>query len=283
MPESVLPVGATAEEAAASNNWEAIRGRIGSWGDSAGRKAFGIEEGSSWREHFSSNSRQKRLIGGKFLTRAGAGGTWRGIGKGAGQGALSSFLPYSMPIPGGMQGSTKGIMSMLPKSLRGAVSTAGRYALKWLGPAMLAYRLKTETGGYGALGGMEKAVRITGEEIIWGATAGAGAAIGTVLGGPLGMIAGAAVGMGLGYVGTKAWNFGLDVAEAPIRMATRGWNALEAKGRQAKRLELGGRVSLGNTTSAAATMRQRAIGEIYRSGINQRSILGREANYMHTR
>jgi hypothetical protein len=282
MTEPVMPAGVSAEEAAAAQNWEAIRGRIGNWGDSVGRKAFGMKGDVTWGQHFSNAAMQSRLVEAGYLTKPGRFGVTRALAKGAGQGWLSAFFPVSPPIPAGGAKAGSKILSALPKALRAPVGMVGRTALKWLGPVITTYRLATETKGLGTIGKIDKSARILGEEGAWAAGAGIGAVLGSVVPG-IGTIGGMIVGAGIGYVGSKAWNFGLDVAEAPIRMAARGWNALEAKGRQAKRLELGGRVSLGNTTSAAATMRQRAIGEIYRSGINQRSILGREASYMHTR
>lgn len=143
------------------------------------------------------------------------------------------------------------------------------------------------TQGRGIVGGIasgiDKTVRITGEEVLWSATAGLGMAAGGMIGGPVGMVAGFALGAIGGYLGSKAWNSAVDIAEAPVRMAYGAYNFLKQTGIRNKRLELGGVASLGNSTYAAATMRQRALGEIYRSGINQRSILGREAQYMHLR
>jgi hypothetical protein len=64
-------------------------------------------------------------------------------------------------------------------------------------------------------------------------------------------------------------------------MANAGWNYLKESGRRGTRLELGGGISTGNRSTMAYTMRQRALSQMNRSGINARSLLGQEASYLH--
>lgn len=263
-----------------------------SWFQKARDWSFGVDYkgGQRWSSHFSRSEVIGRLREGGFAI--GPNPTIRGsLREAAAQGGLSAVLPYAPPVPSAAKQASTGALSLLPKSAQGAVRWAGRTALKWIGPLSWGYRMATEvpgaTQGRGIVGGIasgiDKTVRITGEEVLWSATAGLGMAAGGMIGGPVGMVAGFALGAIGGYLGSKAWNSAVDIAEAPYKMAYGAYNFLKQTGIRNKRLELGGVASLGNSTYAAATMRQRALGEIYRSGINQRSILGREAQYMHLR
>lgn len=176
------------------------------------------------------------------------------------------------------------LIKSIPEPVARLGKGAGRFVSRWLGPAITAYRLGTETRGKGLLGGADAAVRIVGEEVAWGAGAAAGASIGGIIGssvGPLGTVAGLVIGAGLGYIGAKGWNTMVDAFEAPFKLAKTAWDFLAEEGRSGRRLGLGGQVSFANTTQVAATMRQRALEGINRSVINSRSILGNEAQFCH--
>lgn len=228
------------------------------------------------------------------VRQAGGGATVsRGLAKTFGRGMLSSVLPmepfsdrqmkYMSEVGGfgkaakeGGKGAAKGLL----RHVGGGLLKQG---LKWLGPVMTTYRLSTETGGQGFFEGTSKAVRIVGEEAFMTGGAVLGGAIGTAIGGPVGTVVGIAAGMAIGAAGSYAWNKFMDVAEAPARMAAAGWKYFRDAGRRSNRLELGGQMSRANRTGMAYTMRQRALSQMNRSGINARSLLGSEASYMHVR
>ena len=238
-------------------------------------------------------------------------GYWKSVGKAA----ASPFWGIS-PLPEGPAdawdeylGSAKstdwfgkraltGALSKIPRGARSALQATGRAALRWAGPLILTGRLATETRGKGVMGGMNKATRIVGEEVAMtaGFVAGMpiGAAIGGAIGGALGsvapgvgnaigFVAGAAIGTAIGYAGGWAWNRAVDVAEMPYRIARGGYNFMRDLGKRSTKLELGGGVSAANRTRAAHTMRQRHLMSMNRSGMNARSLLGREAGMMHIR
>ena len=128
----------------------------------------------------------------------------------------------------------------------------------------------------------------------WAAGAGAGMALGSWVGGallgtlgsaagPVGTVIGIGIGMALGAAGAVAVNKIADAAEMPFRMAHSGYKYFRDLGRRSRKLELGGGISAGNQTRLAATMRQRGLQQMSRSGINARSLLGREASMMHLR
>ena len=221
-----------------------------------------------------------RTLGGSVLKQ----GLW---------GGLSAVAPIAPPMGGlghAAKKSAGGLLKAIPRPLRRIGGAVGRTTLKVVGPVITAYRLSTETKGLGVLGGLEKGTRIVGEEIAWGVGAGIGMALGGAIGSALGLpgtIAGAVIGgvLGgvLGYLGSKAWNTTIDLLEAPFKIGKSAWDFLGNMGREGRKLNLGGQISLGNSTQAAATMRQRALQQINRSGINARSILGREASMMHYR
>jgi hypothetical protein len=214
----------------------------------------------------------------------------RGVVGAAGRGFASTFLPIS-PIPemrvdkaaAGIESAAGGI---LPKGVKGVFGTIGKAAARWFGPLVLGYRLHSENKGLTSIQKMDRSVRIIGEEasmntgIAVGGWVGAG--LGSAFGVP-GQIVGAAAGMYLGYLGGKAWNKVVDTYEAPAKYVISAYQTLREMGIRSKRVELGGQVSIGNSTQQAATMRQRALEQIYRSGINERSVLGREAQLMHLR
>jgi hypothetical protein len=235
--------------------------------------------------------------------------TQTSVGQAFKRGALSAIAPIE-PLPellgsdaawlqrqAGLRSGkiTPGFIEKLfpQQALRGFGRSAGRLLGKWLGPAILTYRLGTETKGKGILGGIDAGVRIVGEETIRtgfgiaGGVAGAkiGLALGSFFGPGIGNLVGGAVGYVAGYAigeyGAKVWNQAVDTVQAPYRMARAGWKFLQST--SDTRLELGGGISAGNRTAAAATMRQRALGQMNRSGINMRSLLGQEAAYMHIR
>jgi len=188
------------------------------------------------------------------------------------------------------------------KGTRSILRGTGRLASKWMGPLFTGYRLSTEVGGQGFAGGVSQSARIIGEEfafsagMTWGMGVGtsiggwAGGILGsivpgagTIVGTGIGMVAGAAIGMAAGYAGQWAWNRVVDVAEAPFRIASQSWKYLRETGRHSSDLELGGGVSAANRSGMAYTMRQRALSEMNRSGINARSLLGQESSYLHIR
>jgi len=233
--------------------------------------------------------------------------TRTGLLEATGRGALSAILPID--IVGGKQkafmkeaakglgggtGMWAAVKGALPSGLRKAGGAVLGQATKWMGPLILAHRLKTETGGRGVLGGANKGVRIVGEEIAWAAGAGAGMALGSWVGGtllgtlgsaagPVGTVVGLGLGIALGAIGSATVNKVADMAETPFRLAHSGYKYFRDLGRKSRRLELGGGISAGNQTRLAATMRQRGLQQMSRSGINARSLLGREAGMMHLR
>lgn len=216
-----------------------------------------------------------------------------------GRGALSAFLPISPMAEGAgavAGGATKGFFRGLPSGVRSTGRAVGRTLSKWAGPLITAYRLGTEVPQAQGFGGkISKTVRVIGEEAAWTGGAMAGMAIGsaigtallpgagTVVGGVAGFLIGLPVGYVLGQAGANAVNKAVDIAEAPFRIAAAGYRGLRELGIQSKRLELGGGISAANRTQMAATMRQRALEQMNRSGINARSLLGREASYYHLR
>ncbi len=233
-----------------------------------------------------------------------------GIGKSFFRGAASAFLPIE-PMPHLMKGADeiaareRQILGGAKKTayerftktaatrtlFRGAARTAGR----WVGPLITGHRLVTETRGLGVAGGLNKGVRIIGEEaistgsMVAGMALGGkvGAGLGTMvapgLGSAIGTVAGIAIGAVIGHYGGKGWNSLVDMAEMPFRIAESGWKYLEQQGKQSSKLELGGGMSRGNRSQHAYTMRQRALSQMNRSGVNARSLLGMEASMMHIR
>lgn len=223
---------------------------------------------------------------GRMRQFSGAKTVLGGAARMAGRGALSSFLPIE-PFSGEQmtamakigsfgKGGAKGLLGAAKSGLGGAI-------FKWVGPIIMAYRLATETGGQGLLGGMDKAVRIVGEETLMTAGGVLGGMIGTAIGGPGGTAVGIVAGMAIGYAGAWAWNKFVDAAEAPAKLAHAGWKYFREAGRRSAKLELGGGISRANRTGMAYTMRQRALSQMNRSGMNARSLLGQEAAYMHIR
>lgn len=242
------------------------------------------------------------------------GANWKSIRGRALRGAASSYFlggaSAVLPIPPdwigsmgraavGETGKAAGRIGFKAVA-QGALRTGGAI----LGVGMTGYRLASEVPGNGVIGGVERGSRIIGEEVSSMAGFSVGAEIGSMagafIGGALGSVAlpglgtvglagvGSVVGgvvggfigsSTIGAAGARAWNAGMDVAFAPVT----GAKFLHDLGIRSRRLELGGRVSAANTTRLAATMRQRALGEINRSGMNARSLLGREASLVHTR
>lgn len=199
------------------------------------------------------------------------------------------------------------LLSQIPRGVRKVAQGVGRWGMRWAGPAITAYRLGTETKGLSAFGKVEKGTRIIGEEVISTAGFFAGMPIGALLGGALtgaleggalgatlgsiapgvgnvvGFVAGAAIGMGLAAAGSWAWNKVVDVAAAPAKIPGQAYRFMRDLGKRSTRLELGGGVSAANRTRAAHTMRQRHLMAMNKSGMNARSLLGREASMMHIR
>lgn len=228
------------------------------------------------------------------LRQAGGGrSVGGGLAKTFARGAMSSFLPMEPLSPDQMKymskvgGFGKAAQEGAEAGAKGLLRHVGgglvRHGLRWLGPVITTYRLSTETQGKGFFEGISKANRIIGEEAMMTGGAMIGGAIGTAMGGPVGTAVGIAVGMAIGMAGSYAWNKFMDVAEAPARAAAAGWKYFRDAGRRSNRLELGGQMSRANRTGMAYTMRQRALSQMNRSGINARSLLGREASLMHVR
>jgi hypothetical protein len=257
----------------------------------------------------------RAAAGGRSGWRTAEAATWA-MAKGGGRGILSTFLPYELTpnmaekVAGAAGKSLPGFLGRAVQSLPDSVKAIGRFAgrnfFKWIGPVIWGTRMHYETQGLSPIMKVEKGIRITGEEAaygfgagvgmvagptIWaavtaaiGSTAAAGAAGGAAAGGVAGlpgMIVGAAIGLVIGAVGAYAWNKTVDLVEMPIRAGQMTWNYLKDLGIRQKRLELGGTISEGNRTPMAATMRQRALLQMQRSGINARSMLGHEASMMH--
>jgi hypothetical protein len=201
---------------------------------------------------------------------------------------IKSFLldPTSKPelAPGGAKP-----LSFIEKSTSSGMRRVGRPLLKGAfalaGPVFTAHRLSTEgietfhQQGFGA--GVSKTTRILGEEAAFAGGMAAGSAIGgklgLAMGGGVGFVAGIAIGAVLGHYGGEAWNVAVDIAETPFTAA----KYLGEQGRQGVKLELGGGISRGNRTRLAHTMRQRALLQMNRSGINARSLLGMESSMLH--
>jgi hypothetical protein len=226
-----------------------------------------------------------------------------------GRGALSSILPIEMMSKQEKEAMLKGLgggggffaplTDRIPDTVKRIGSKALGLAGRLMGPAVTTYRLATETSGRGLAGGIWKGGRIVGEEMAWGGGMAAGMSIGAAVtagitsakiggaigsfAGPIGTIAGLGAGMVVGAAGAYTIGKLFDAAEVPFKMARAGWNYLKETGRQSAKLELGGRISRGNRTRLAHTMRQRALGQMNRSGINARSLLGQESSMMHFR
>ncbi len=268
-------------------SWSNMRGRMR--GQSSAWSMFDAPK--SWSQMSASPDEAMTNYIGNLQARRGS------IGASFWQGAKSAILPVEGFTPGqleatrassgmGMMGKAKGTV---PKGIR---ATAGRVlgaGMKVAGPLMTGHRIATETQGMGLLGGMEKSGRIIGEEMVMTGSMFAGMSIGASAGmalGPGGAIIGGAIGLGVGMVGGMAgsWalNKAIDVAEVPFRLGASGFKHFANRGRD-NRLELGGGVSAGNRTRAAYTMRQRALQGMNRSGMNARSLLGREASMCHIR
>jgi hypothetical protein len=225
--------------------------------------------------------------------------TLRQVGRFGFQGAFSAVLPIeTIPdLPG--QGSLLdqawgGIKKLVgpdskvlasiekatPSGLKQGARAAGRAVSRWLGPVFTGYRLATEVPGKGVAGGAWHGARVVAEEMAYSGMFAVGMSVGTAFGGPIG---GLAAGIALGTVGQAVAGAAFDVAGAPIRAVQTGYKYLRARGKAASRLELGGRTSAGNMTRYAYTMRQRALAQMNRSGINARNMLGGEASMMHIR
>lgn len=283
-------------------------------------EGLGVDESKAlMADHFTAPMIQGRMSNwwsGVAKGRSGgrvAGSALWGVTKAGGRGILSTFLPISMVPEDKMAEmaarATPGFLgrtwAAMPGSVRGVGKFASRQFWKWLGPVIWGTRMHYETKGLSVLGKLDKGVRITGEEAsygMWGAIgmaagapiggaiasaigwAGAGAAAGSVVPGAgtvIGGIAGMAIGIIGGMIGSWAWNKVVDVAEMPIKAGMAAWSYLKDLGIRQKRLELGGVISEGNRTPMAATMRQRALMQMQRSGINARSMLGHEASFVH--
>jgi hypothetical protein len=198
----------------------------------------------------------------------------------------------------GIGKAARGLVSKIPRGVRAIAQTAGRAAFRWAGPVITTGRLATETRGRGVAGGINKGIRILGEETLGTAAFFAGMPIGAAIGGAIGgtlgsvapgvgnaigFVAGAAIGTAFSAAAGWGWNRAVDVAELPFRIAGAGYDFMRDLGKRSTRPELGGRVSAANRTRAAHTMRQRHLMAMSRSGVNERSLLGREANLQHIR
>lgn len=218
-----------------------------------------------------------------------------GVAKTAMRGAVSTVLPtepyskqqmkYLQKVGGFGRGAGKPLSKgaqTVGKSLLGGLS---KHAFKWIGPVFTGIRLKEEINisQQGFAGAAWKSTRIVGEESMWTVGAVVGGIAGQIIGGPVGAAAGIAAGIALGWAGKEVLNVALDVAEVPFRMADAGWKYFREAGKRSAKLELGGGVSAANRTGMAYTMRQRALSQMNRSGINARSLLGQEASYVHMR
>jgi len=206
-----------------------------------------------------------------------------------GRGALSAIAPINIisdkEIRAKVSSSKVAIWTgkILGPGLSRALGKVATVGGKWLGPLWVGYRMYDE--------GILHTPRIVAEEALitgffatgmW-AGAGIGAAVGTATFPVVGTIVGAAAGIAIG--------FGLSMLAKPIvdKMAylatggavTRGIYAagkfVHDLGQRNKRLELGGKISLGNSTNYAATMRMRALNQMNYSGNSALSMLGKEA------
>ena len=110
------------------------------------------------------------------------------------------------------------------------------------------------------------------------------AVTGALAAGVAGGIAGTFLAPGVGTaVGFVAGIVGSMAGEAAGDVGMRFLDHLSATGRRVNRAELGGRLSSSMMTRSAYTMRARALQQMNRSGVNARSLLGREAVMMHLR
>jgi len=270
-----------------------IRERFSNWVGADETGSVNPAEVRSRLENFYSSSAMSERWESSFWHRSPSGKMFRyGLGEAAGRGMLSSFLPMEAVDPAILESRVGKLAGALPKGAAAVGKRALGAAFKWLGPVVVGHRLYSEIPKAKGIGGkLSKTGRIFGEEAIWGATMGLGLALGPAITGALlgsaipgaGTIVGLGAGLAIGAAGTFGFNKMADVAEMPFRLGARGWNYLKARGRASRRLEMGGNLSAGNRTMAAATMRQRALQQMGRSGMNMRSLLGREATLMHVR
>ena len=203
-----------------------------------------------------------------------------GLSELAGQGiwhGAAGVLPIEPPVPKFMTGgSTKGVLG----SVSPGMAKMGKAAFRWAGPALVGYRAYDE--------GITSLPRIVTEE----AASAAGWGIGSTIGGAIGTAIAPGVGTTIGYfaggfagalIGQGVGSTISDVAGAPFRAVPAAYKFFRNTGMQNRRLELGGNMSAGNRSMYAQTMRQRALMQMNRSGQNARSLLGREAQFMHVR
>jgi hypothetical protein len=219
-----------------------------------------------------------------------AGQFWQGFGGQAIRGQRSAT--EMLAVAGGYTTSRDVSMLAVEKGMTG--SQAGMAALKkGLHPLSIAKRAPGQLMKHGVRGtGLAAAfipldigLRVAGGEDVWKASVkGTTSAVGGVIGAGL---AGAAVGSVVPGLGTIAGLIGgIAGSIAAEKVGEAGIGAVEGLselGRRARRTELGGRASAAMRTRAAATMRQRALQQMNRSGINERSLMGRESLLFHTR
>jgi len=210
-------------------------------------------------------------LGGKVMS-----GMGNVVGTGIHQG-MASIFPFEPPIPEFMK-SGKEMQSVIG-SISPKLARAGKAAFAWAGPALVGYRTYTE--------GIGNLPRIITEEAASGVGFGIGSTLGAAVGaaaGPVGATVGYfAGGMAGALIGQAAGSTVADVGSAPFRAVPAAYKFFRNLGMQTRRLELGGSVSAGNRTMYAQTMRQRGLQQMNRSGMNARSLLGREAQFCHLR
>jgi hypothetical protein len=227
---------------------------------------------------------------GQLAPSSKVGRFWQGFGGQAVRGQRSATEILS--VVGGYTTGEDISMFALEKGMTG--SQAGMATLrKGLHPLSIAKRAPGQLMKHARLGLKGSAgfalldigLSVAGGEDVWkasvkGTTSAVGGAIGAALTGAavgsvvpgLGTVAGIIGGMAWGIAGEKIGEAGIGAVEG-----------LSELGRRARRTELGGRASAAMRTRAAATMRQRALQQMNRSGINERSLLSREATLMHLR
>jgi len=218
------------------------------------------------------------------------------------KGGLSAISPIEDPLAQAGQQVREKVLGdagkkaagLLPKSIKNFGAAALKGVARWGGPVTTAYRLGYDND-FSSVGGFaSKSTRIIGEEIAWGAGAAIGMKMGSAIGAGIGttfvpgvgtvagFAAGMVIGAGIGMVGSYSVNKAIDAAEVPFKIGAAGYRYLRNTGKD-RRLELGGQISAGNASRQGYTMRQRALSQMNRSGINTRSLLGQEASMMHIR
>jgi hypothetical protein len=266
-------------------------GNIGSREEFAAR-ALGLEAGGPdearrmLRHHFSREEMRSRTDATwREYTGYKGGMSYGGAARLANRGFWSAFLPIE-PFGRGskfhgsnLEGWKSGRVARAFGPQVGVATgrTVGN-VFKWIGPVIAGARILQGDPIHRVIAeeGLSTAVGVTA--MAAGSSIAAGAGLGAAAG-PVGLVVGAVAGMAAHYVGGKM----VDAAEVPVRVAHEGYKQITALGRRQRRLELGGQVSKALQTRAAHTMRQRSLQQMTRSGINARSILGREATYMALR